>query len=812
MFIGRETYLKELLDKLTRHEGPLTLVGPVGVGKSAVAAQVLRQLRPSLAGVRHIDFAQNPSTAKETLKALLDAPPKAHTLILLDNVDRELTAVRAALNRLQESPHALFLVTARTRLGYIREGVAYVPPLTALEAVALLRLVAATQGAHPQTWDPIAMARIVRQLDYLPLAIELCARFAVTTQLNDIARQLSSNCNWLENPCVDCPPQHKSLTTALRDALEGLPASVFDCLRRLSLFQGRFTLDDVLACTPSDGLDPGPLAELTVLHERSLVQFDFHVGCYTLLNSVRWYVRHTAAADASANACFHEFLCRGAERSLANSPEHGAAWLVRHRHSLLEAWETHPHSVAKSAALLVAAARAAAWCGPVAPVLDALQRARLEGCDALPVLVRARLLHAQAKLYERTGDTELAMRTYELTRTLTREPSTSDESSAEYCEFRLDLSLDLGGLYHQRGDARAHECYAEAITQSQNPATSKKHARLWATLATRATERHELDDARRLFERASHLLREKSELVEGMMLSNRGVLHQELRNTAEARADFERARNLHHQLGHQRFEAVAEFDLGCLAIEDEHYTVAQRHFEAALTLASEADDRSQAALALTLLATASLNLPTEQAHAEQAAQWLRDAFTVLERIGNPYLLAAHRVHSAQLHANAACTAFIAGDVAAYERELRAAEEVLDQPQPQTSDEVRLATRLLRSTLERCSALHHVVLISTDGSWLQKPPAERLALKPDSPSQRLLNTLMSYYTQDPTQCVAIEVLVRRAWPTQHASAKSAMNRLHVALNTLRKHGLADHLQHTAAGYVLRNVLPRPGPRQ
>lgn len=811
MLIGRETCVREVIATLTQQERPLTLVGPLGVGKSAVALQALRQLQPTLAGAHHIDFARDPDTAHRILLALPTTPVKAKTLVVLDNVDRELDATMDAIHRLQEcSPRVLLLITARTRLGYPYESVTYVPPLSTLDAVELLRQTAAAQGAHTQTWDAITMTRIVRQLDHMPLAIELCSRFAVTTQLEVIAQALSLNRNWLEHPCVDCSPNHRSLKTALRVALDDLPTGLFECLRRLSLFQERFTLQDVLACTPAEARDPGPVAELTALHERSLVQFDFNVGCYSLLNSVRWYVQQTAPADASAKRRFYEFLCRGAERALVSeSPDRDVAWLVRHRLSLLEAWLTAPKPNATSVSLLLAASRAAAWCGPVAPALEALQHSRPAECGALPVLMRARLLHAQAKLHERTGETELAMRTYEHARTLTHEASPSDENDATYREFCLTLSLDLGNVYHQCGDARAHECYALAITQSQDSTTRKEHARLWTTLATRATERHALDEAQQLFARANEALsRENSVLVEGMMLSNRGVLHQELGNTSQARLDFERARNLHHQVGHQRFEAVAEFDLGCLAMETAHYMLAQQHFEAAVALASEADDRSQAALALTLLATASLQLPAEHVPVEHAAQWLRDAFVIIERIGNPYLLAAHRVHSGQLRANAARSAFVAGDMETYERELRAAHDALEELHPQTSDEVRLAQRLLRQTLEQYRALPQSVLIATDGSWLQKPPAQRLVLKSDSPSQRLLQTLVDQYIQDRTRCVPIDVLVRRAWPTQHASTKSAMNRLHVALNTLRKNGLADHLQHTAAGYLLRNALPQP----
>jgi tetratricopeptide (TPR) repeat protein len=817
MLLGRDQDLTALVTRLRDNQTPLTLTGPLGVGKSALADAACRLLQPSAPDRHHIDFARDGSHAVATMdQLLLHRAASRQTVVVLDNVDGFRPIVRQWLNGLQVEDNGAkptVIVTARARVGFDRECVAYLRPLPVLDSINLFRRVAVAQGRRDQDWDPVVLTRLVRQLDCLPLAIELCARHAVTTPLLDLEAALSRSRTWLTNPAVECRPEHASWLAAITQGLNEIPAHTRDFLTSLARFDERFTFQDIKAAQDQNH-EPHThqaLPHLTLLHEQGLLNFDAASESYTLLSCVKTHVREVAPVNEEQALSFVRFLRTGAQHAVHLGSEQHAAWLIRHRFSLLTTAERFPDSTTD--AMMLALARAAAWCGPIERTLLALQRAWNSSFLAgLTPVMRGSLLQAQAKLHERLGHLDVAHEHYLRALDCATSPTSlkSAETRSAYVEFRVSLLTDLGTLHRQRGSDGAQACYAEALSLFDDPCLRTGRARLWATLATQATERHALEEASHLFERALQAARDEgSLLVEGAVLSNRGVLRQEQGRHQDAQIDFLEARNVHHQLGHQRFEAIAEFDLGCLALEEGQCSLAQGHLQSAVALASDVEDRSQVALGLTLLATSvTLHQPNViRAQISQARQWLADAATMFERIGNPYLLAAHRVHNAQLAVHAARNALLEGNLRGHAEQLRAAEDALQQLDSLTSDEVRFAQRLLRKSVAACTDLPNAVLVAGDGTWLHKPPHERVTLKSDSPQRRVLRALVNQYTHSPTRPLAAELLVRQAWPAENLNLKSAMNRLHVALTSLRKSGLHDHLQHTANGYLLLNALPQ-----
>jgi tetratricopeptide (TPR) repeat protein len=807
MLVGRHDDLTYLREWVHGDAGPLTLVGPFGVGKSALARVVVREYQQRGAPVCCLDFAREGEAALEAMRSLLAGNgAAASTLVLLDNIDGFHTPVRHCLNSMMRSTLAYpkVLLTSRTRLGHEGESIGYVKPLSVLEGAELFRRAARGHGYRGTSWDPLVLARIVQRLDALPLAIHLCARYAVSIPATSIESSLEDHQAWLQNADADCQPNHDTWDAGWRLALSDLPNQVLEFLVFLSLFDETFTFDDITSAC----VDCTPVPHLTLLHERSLVVFDATCGTYALLNSVRSYVRRTYPSSRAQTEDFVRFLHHGASRAQAHiHSDESAGWLMRHRVSLLDAFEQASSTTADSVNLLLGAARAAAWGGPVQRTVELLRRFDKRVWECLPAPLRISLHQARAKLEARLENVERARTDYLCARDIMQSQSdaTVPEEGAKSAELCLTLLTDLGTFQRQQGSPESESTYTEALQMIELPGVRFGKARLLTALATRATEEHEFEEATMLFERAYQAARsEKSALMEAVVLSNRGVLGQEQGRLAEAQMDFLQARDLHHLVGHQRFEAIAELDLGCLALEQGRYPAARNHFEAAIALTSRVEDRSQTALGLTLLATA-VSLQAQPAHAEPWFSNARDAF---ENVANPYLLAAHRVHSAQQHANAAQQAFIAGDLAGFDAELQSARLVLGHQWTVTSDELRLAQRLLQRRIDACADLPNSLLVAGDGGWLQKPPLARVVLKFDSPQRRVLNALVTHYNQGTDRPLAPETLVRSAWPAEKLMSKSAMNRLHVALNALRKSGLSDHLQHTSSGYVLLKVLPQP----
>ena len=93
----------------------------------------------------------------------------------------------------------------------------------------------------------------------------------------------------------------------------------------------------------------------------------------------------------------------------------------------------------------------------------------------------------------------------------------------------------------------------------------------------------------------------------------------------------------------------------------------------------------------------------------------------------------------------------------------------------------------------------VLEIGTEGAWFSMAGAGprrldgRLALK------RILTRLAAEWSQSPGGRVAADSLFEIGWPGEQPFREAAMNRLHVAIATLRKMGLRDALQRDAEGY-------------
>lgn len=61
--------------------------------------------------------------------------------------------------------------------------------------------------------------------------------------------------------------------------------------------------------------------------------------------------------------------------------------------------------------------------------------------------------------------------------------------------------------------------------------------------------------------------------------------------------------------------------------------------------------------------------------------------------------------------------------------------------------------------------------------------------------------MEQHLADPAATLALDALIARGWPDERIAYPSAVNRLHVALTSLRNQGLRDVLLREGEGYRL-----------
>ncbi len=321
-FVGRETELADIA-RLLGTSRLLTLTGVGGVGKTRLALEAAgRALDDSPDGVFLVDLSALTEPAlvvRQVATALgvreqADAPlaeqlvarlRDADLLIVLDNCEHVREACAELCGRLLEScPRLRVLGTSRDTLGVPGEVDYPVPPLPVpsteadldeLRASDAVRLFLARAGeAQPRRAEvpgavPMA-ARICRDLDGLPLAIELAAARAKAFSFEEIASRLDDRFQFLISWRRLAPARHRTLRAAMDWSYELLSDEERTLLDRLSVFVGGFTLADV-ADVCLDGLDAGADDLVGRLVDASLVvPEERDVGTrYRLLETVRQY-------------------------------------------------------------------------------------------------------------------------------------------------------------------------------------------------------------------------------------------------------------------------------------------------------------------------------------------------------------------------------------------------------------------------------------------------------------------------------------------------------------------------------------------
>lgn len=341
-FVGRRHELGEIRSKLATAR-LVSLVGPGGVGKTRLGLRAAGALGRGFAdGAWVVELAEvrddalvtnavataldlrDQSTTKP-LQILIGYLQDKELLLLLDNCEHLLGAAADLVNDiLSAAPNVRVVTTSREPLQVTGEHVVPVAPLElpdpdgseSLErlrqndAVALFsERAAAASGAFVLTAsNRAAVVRLCRQLDGLPLAIELAAVRTRVLTLDQIVDRLSDRFALLTGGSRAALPRHQTLRTAIDWSHDLLSAGEQAFLRRLGVFAGRFTLEDAeLVCAFGEAPVSEVLETLSSLIEKSLVTRDDvkGAGCFRLHETMREYA-YLQLADAGERAQLEE--------------------------------------------------------------------------------------------------------------------------------------------------------------------------------------------------------------------------------------------------------------------------------------------------------------------------------------------------------------------------------------------------------------------------------------------------------------------------------------------------------------------------
>jgi predicted ATPase/DNA-binding CsgD family transcriptional regulator len=364
-FIGRRSELAELRKKLATAR-LVSLVGPGGVGKTRFAIRAgtdlargfpdgawlvqLAELEDSMlvgnAVLAALDLRDQAAT--EPLALLLSYLRDKELLLVVDNCEHVLGAAAQLITEvIQAAPGLRVIATSREPLSVPGEHVIPLPPLELPhaaqplgqlrqnEAVMLFteRAAAASGKFELTVSNQAAVVDLCRRLDGLPLAIELAAVRTRVLTAEQILERLTDRFSLLTGGSHAAIPRHQTLRTTIEWSHELLAPGERELLRRLCVFAGRFTLEDVEAvCISADVPAAQGLDLLSALVDKSLVMKEEAKGIafYRLHETMREYaafkLREAGEEEVVQLRCADYYVTR-CQRSAAQARYGLVEWL-----------------------------------------------------------------------------------------------------------------------------------------------------------------------------------------------------------------------------------------------------------------------------------------------------------------------------------------------------------------------------------------------------------------------------------------------------------------------------------------------------
>lgn len=337
--LGRDHELDDVDGRL-RAGRLVTLIGPGGVGKTALADEAAARARDRFAlGSRRVDLtrvddadavpgALAAQLGFESFPALLDAPGDRKVLLLVDNCEHLLDAAARTIGRILEvCEQPTVLATSRSPLDLPGESVVALPPFEvpnlgtpdplAWPAVQLFLQRARDAGVRIDDADLDAVVDLCGRLDGLPLALEIAAARARTMSPAAITERLRQGTDVLDRPRFRGATRHRSVAETIRWSYDLLGEDQRNLLEDLAVFAGPFDGSVARRLAGFDGDDERFDAEIDELVHASLVVADTSgpTTRYRLLESVRRFAQDRLEARGARDAAFDRFADQALERA-----------------------------------------------------------------------------------------------------------------------------------------------------------------------------------------------------------------------------------------------------------------------------------------------------------------------------------------------------------------------------------------------------------------------------------------------------------------------------------------------------------------
>ena len=337
--IGRDHEVVELI-RLVADERLVEIVGPGGIGKTAVAIEVGRHLEADelwSGGVwlARLETAITTDEVVDTLiaamqvtggeAAMFERLKNRPAVVVLDNCEHIVDIAASLVERLLDAaPRLKIVCTSQVPLDVDGEVLFELTPLALADAVQLFtRRATAQRRNQVRPADDELVTELCRSLDGLPLAIELAAARTKTLSIEEITRRLDDRFHVLRDPTSRRPERRRALGATIQWSYDLLFPDDQRGLWAIATFSGGATLAAIEAVLEAlDVPAPTTIDVVDRLVSRSLVIVDdASTGLrYRLLDSIRAFALEAmqrAALSNRAAAAHASWFARAASSSTA---------------------------------------------------------------------------------------------------------------------------------------------------------------------------------------------------------------------------------------------------------------------------------------------------------------------------------------------------------------------------------------------------------------------------------------------------------------------------------------------------------------